>query len=151
MLEDPWPGAHATSCAQHGICDELWSASEPDAHAARLHNPALILGAKAGIDPNILWSIVKASSGNSATWAGGVKAILKDKLSPNFTVSLAFKDINLATDLAKELGVDLPVGSVTQRLLKEFCQNGFANEDILATIKVLESSSGASIRGQWRD
>ncbi len=112
---------------------------------------ALILGAKAGIDPNVLWDIVKTSSGNSATWTGGVKAILKDKLSPNFTVSLAFKDINLAADLAKELGVDLPMGSVTQRLLKEFCQSGFADEDILATIKILEDSSGASIRGQWRD
>ncbi len=112
---------------------------------------ALILGAKAGIDPNVLWNIVKTSSGNSATWTGGVKAILKNKLSPNFTVSLAFKDINLVADLAKELGVYLPMSSVTQRLLKEFCQSGFADEDILATIKVLEDSSGASIRGQWRD
>ena len=112
---------------------------------------ALILGAKAGIDPNILWDIVKTSSGNSATWEGGVKAILKDKLSPNFTVSLACKDINLAVDLAQELEVELPMGSVTQRLLKEFCQHGYADEDILATIKVLEGASGAAICGKWRD
>ena len=112
---------------------------------------ALVLGAKAGIDPSVLWRVVKTSSGNSATWTGGVKAILKDRLNPNFTVSLACKDIDLAADLAEELGVDLPMGSVAQRLLKEFLQNGFAEEDILATIKVLESSSGISIRGEWKD
>ncbi|MEC9248357.1 MAG: NAD(P)-dependent oxidoreductase [Pseudomonadota bacterium] len=112
---------------------------------------ALVLGAKAGIDPNVLWGIVKTSSGSSVTWIGGVKAILKDRLDPNFTVNLACKDIDLAADLAAEVGVDLPMASVAKQLLGEFRSNGFANEDILSTIKAFEGSAGVSVRGVWKD
>ena len=112
---------------------------------------ALALGAKAGLDPTILWNIVKSSSGSSAMWVGGVKAILKDRLNPNFTVDLACKDIGLATGLAKELGVELKMGSTAEKLLKEFQCDGFAQEDILATVKSLEKSTGVSIRGKWEE
>ena len=44
---------------------------------------ALILGAKAGVDPMQLWKIVKASSGGSFVWNGGTRAVLRDRLAPH--------------------------------------------------------------------
>ncbi len=112
---------------------------------------ALVLGAKAGIDPQVLWDIVRSSSGNSMTWEGGARAILRDRLAPTFTVDLACKDIGLATSMAEELGVDLEMIKKAEELLKGFQQNGFAKEDVLATVKSMESSTGIKLRGTWRE
>ncbi len=110
---------------------------------------ALVLGAKAGVDPNVLWNIVRTSSGNSMTWEGGGRAILRDRLAPSFTVDLACKDIGLATDLAREVGVDLTMIPTAERLLKNFQANGFAKEDVLATVKALEEAADVTVRGTW--
>lgn len=110
---------------------------------------ALVLGAKAGVDPNVLWNVVRTSSGSSMTWEGGARAILRDRLAPTFTVDLACKDIGLATDLANELDVDLTMVPTAERLLKDFQANGYAKEDVLATVKALEEAAGVVVRGTW--
>ena len=99
---------------------------------------AMVLGAKAGVDPNIIWQAVKASSGSSFVWESGTRAILRDKLAPTFTIDLASKDIGLAVDLGKEFGVPLKMGSAAQELIKHYQATGYAKEDVLATVKELE-------------
>ena len=112
---------------------------------------ALILGAKAGVDPNALWKIVKASSGNSFIWQSGTRAILRDRLAPTFTIDLACKDMGLATDLGAELDIPLTMASAAQGLLKAYQSGGFAQEDVLATIKALEQQTETTVRGTWDD
>lgn len=112
---------------------------------------AMVLGAKAGVDPNIIWQAVKASSGGSFVWESGTRAILRDKLAPTFTIDLASKDIGLAVDLGKEFGVPLKMGSATQELIKHYQATGYAKEDVLATVKELEKLTGTVVRGTWRE
>jgi 3-hydroxyisobutyrate dehydrogenase len=112
---------------------------------------AIVLGTKAGVDPNVLWQAVRASSGGSFTWESGTRAILRDRLAPTFTVDLARKDIGLATRLAQELGVPLTMGRVTEELINHYHANGYAREDVLATIKMLEQQAGITVRGTWKE
>ncbi len=112
---------------------------------------ALVLGAKAGVDPNVLWSIVKASSGGSFIWNSGTRAILRDRLAPTFTIDLARKDIGLATGLGDELQVPLKMAKMAEELIAGYQHNGYAQEDVLATIKELENITGTTVRGTWRD
>ena len=112
---------------------------------------ALVLGTKAGVDPNVLWSIVKASSGGSFIWNAGTRAILRDRLAPTFTIDLARKDIGLATGLADELQVPLKMAKLAEELIVGYQQTGYAQEDVLATIKELEKLTGTTVRGTWRD
>jgi len=114
-------------------------------------NEALMIGAKAGMDLVLLRDIVRASSGDSFAWIGGAIAVLKDKLPPRFTTTLACKDIGLAQELADETGVDASLGRLTYEMLKGYRDNGFAGEDILATIKAVEEKSGHVVRGTWHD
>lgn len=111
----------------------------------------IVLGAKAGVDPNVLWQVIKASSGGSFTWESGTRAILRDRLAPTFTIDLASKDIGLATGLAKELGVPLKMGEAAEELIRHYQANGYAKEDVLATIKELEKQVGTVVRGTWRE
>lgn len=112
---------------------------------------AMVLGAKAGVDPNIIWQAVKASSGGSFVWESGTRAILRDKLAPTFTIDLASKDIGLAVDLGKEFGVPLKMGSAANELIKFYQANGYAKEDVLATVKELEKQTGTTVRGTWKE
>ncbi len=110
---------------------------------------ALVLGAKAGVDPNVLWKIVRTSSGANFAWEYGARAILRDRLAPTFAVDLACKDVGLATQLAAELDVPLTMGTTAEALLRRYQGAGFAREDVLATVKVLEEASGVQVRGTW--
>jgi 3-hydroxyisobutyrate dehydrogenase-like beta-hydroxyacid dehydrogenase len=110
---------------------------------------ALVLGAKAGVDLNVLWKIVRASSGANFAWEYGARAILRDRLAPTFAVDLACKDIGLATEMAAELDVSLTMGTTVEALLRRYQGSGFAREDVLATVKALEEVAGVQVRGTW--
>lgn len=112
---------------------------------------AIVLGTKAGVDPNILWQAVKASSGGSFVWESGTRTILRDRLAPTFTIDLASKDISLATALAKEFAVPLKMGTAAEELIRHYQANGYAKEDVLATIKELEKLAGVVVRGTWKE
>lgn len=112
---------------------------------------AVVLGKKAGVDPNILWQAVKASSGGSFVWESGTRAILRDKLAPTFTIDLASKDISLATKLAEEFGVPLTMGKAAEGLILGYQTGGYAKEDVLATVKELEKQAGVTVRGTWKE
>jgi 2-hydroxymethylglutarate dehydrogenase len=112
---------------------------------------AIVLGTKAGVDPNILWQAVKASSGGSFVWESGTRTILRDRLAPTFTIDLASKDISLATALAKEFAVPLKMGTAAEELIRHYQANGYAKEDVLATVKELEKLAGVVVRGTWKE
>ncbi len=107
----------------------------------------LLLGTRAGVDPMVLREVIQASSGASSVWDGATLAILRDRLAPSFTTSLASKDIGLAVDLAHELDIPVPMGEHTQGLLTGYRDNGFADEDLLATVRALEEQADFMVRG----
>lgn len=108
---------------------------------------ALLLGVRAGVDPTVLRDVVQASSGASFVWDSGTRAILRDRLAPSFTTTLGCKDIGLAVDLARELDVPIPMGAHTASLLTDYRDNGFADEDLLATVRALEEQADFVVRG----
>jgi len=59
-----------------------------------------------------------------------------------FDVHMTQKDISLAMDLSKELGVALPTTSVANDILKETREMGLADKDFAIIYKVLERMSG---------
>ena len=64
---------------------------------------------------------------------------------------LAAKDVTLATALAREFGVEVPMGSLSEHLLTAYRDGGFAAEDLLATVKGVEEQAGIVVRGRGPD
>lgn len=112
---------------------------------------AIVLGGKAGLDPVVLRDLVSSSSGASSAWDNATRVILKDRLRPTFTVELAAKDIGLAQDLATEQGVETPMGAAAHAVIRGFLESGYADEDLIATVKAVEERSGFLVRGTWHD
>lgn len=109
---------------------------------------ALVVGTKAGVDPNVLRDVVKAASGASFAWDHASRAILRDRLEPPaFTVALAAKDISLATALADDAGVTTPMARLAEELIAGQLDR-LGAEDVLAVVKVLEEDAGARVRGR---
>jgi 3-hydroxyisobutyrate dehydrogenase-like beta-hydroxyacid dehydrogenase len=108
---------------------------------------ALVVGAKAGIDPEVLREVVKAGSGGSSVWEFATRAVLADKLAPRFTVALASKDIGLATALADEVGVDVAMGQMARRLIHQYRDADHGGEDVFGLVRMIEEQAGVIVRG----
>jgi 3-hydroxyisobutyrate dehydrogenase-like beta-hydroxyacid dehydrogenase len=108
---------------------------------------ALVLGVKAGLDPDTIYEVVRVSTGTSFAFETGVPKILARDFTPGGTVDITFKDQELETAFAKQLGVPLLLANVTQQLYQMARTAGLNKEDGLAVVKVLEQLAGVEVRG----
>jgi 2-hydroxy-3-oxopropionate reductase len=64
--------------------------------------------------------------------------MIKRTFAPGFRIELHQKDLNLALEGAKSLGVSLPNTSTTQQLFNSCAANGGAKDDHSGLVKALE-------------
>jgi 3-hydroxyisobutyrate dehydrogenase len=108
---------------------------------------ALVLGVKAGLDPQAIYDVVRVSTGNSFAFEMRVPRILKRDFTPGGTVDISFKDQELETAFAKQLGVPVLLANVTQQVYQMARAAGFNKEDGSAVVKVLERLAGVTVGG----
>jgi 3-hydroxyisobutyrate dehydrogenase-like beta-hydroxyacid dehydrogenase len=108
---------------------------------------ALVMGVKAGLDPRTIYDVIRVSTGTSFAFETGVPKILARDFSPGGTVDITYKDQELETSFAKQLGVPLLLANVTQQLYQMARAAGYNKEDGLAVVKVLERLAGVHVGG----
>ena len=108
---------------------------------------ALVLGVKAGLDPQKIYDVVRVSTGTSYAFEQGVPRILRRDFAPGGTVDITYKDQELETAFAKQLGVPLIMANVTQQLYQMARAAGLNKEDGLAVVKILEKLAGVQVGG----
>jgi 2-hydroxymethylglutarate dehydrogenase len=106
-----------------------------------------VLGVKAGLDPKTIYDVVRVSTGTSYAFEAGVPKILARDFSPGGTVDITYKDQELETGFAKQLGVPLLLANVTQQVYQMARAAGLNKEDGLSVIKVLERLAGVQVKG----
>jgi 2-hydroxymethylglutarate dehydrogenase len=104
-----------------------------------------VLGVKAGIDPQVLYDVIKISTGNNWTLQQYPHTVLKRNFEPGFKVSLAYKDINLALNMAKENGLNLPMGNQVKNDLETAVSAGLSDKDVNVVILNLEKGTGIQV------
>jgi 3-hydroxyisobutyrate dehydrogenase-like beta-hydroxyacid dehydrogenase len=108
---------------------------------------ALIMGVKAGLDPQTIYDVVRVSTGTSHAFETGVPRVLARDFAPGGTIDITYKDQELETAFAKQLGVPLMLANVTQQLYQMARAAGLNKEDGMAVIKVLEKLAGVQVGG----
>ncbi len=106
---------------------------------------ALVLGVKAGLDPQTIYDVVRVSTGTSFAFETRVPRMLRRDFSPGGTVDISFKDQELETAFAKQLGVPVLLANVTQQVYQMARAAGFNKEDGSAVLKVLERLAGVKV------
>jgi len=90
---------------------------------------ALTVTERAGIDPKELVTAIENNACRSGVSDIKLKAIIARDFDPNFSLMNMLKDSRLALDLAKRLGVQLPLAQTVNQQLVEADSKGWAQED----------------------
>src|SRR5579859_1281663 len=105
------------------------------------------MGVKAGMDPVALWEAVRQGvSGRRPTFDGLLEQFLPGKYDPaNFALKLATKDVKLATELGRELGVPMRICNLAYAEMSEACNRGWEGRDSRVVMLLQEERAGVTI------
>ncbi len=102
----------------------------------------MALGLKAGVD---MEKVVQALAGGAAgSWVLNYRAanMIKNEYPLGFRVRLHRKDLAIAMETARELGVFLPVTALVEQIENGLIATGFGDEDVSAVARTIRKSSG---------
>ena len=125
------------------LCNNLLSAT-----ALAVSSEAMVMGVKAGLDPQVMLDVINAGSGrNSATQDKFPRSILPRAFDYGFSTGLMYKDLRLCLEEAERLGVPMWVApAVRQIWLQAFHELG-PESDFTAIIKCIERLAQVEVRG----
>jgi len=104
---------------------------------------AFVMGAKGGLDPEVMVAAVNAGSGrNSATESKFPLAVLTRSFDYGAEMHILMKDIDLAIAQGEELGVPMWVCQAARLVFKHAMGKGAAKEDLTAIVKYVERDAG---------
>ena len=106
------------------------------------------MGVKAGVDPLALWAAVRQCSlGRQRTFDRLGKQFLQGVFEPpDFALKLALKDVTLATELGREMGVPMRVAELARADMLEALNRGWAERDSRAPMLLQEERAGVQIK-----
>jgi len=109
-------------------------------------NEGMVLATKAGVPPELMLEVLNNSAAKSGLISFKAPYILDRNFTTNFSTKWMHKDIGMALDNGKRLGVPLPVTSLTHQMFQAAMSKGTAEEDFCSTIKVLEDLAGVQVK-----
>jgi len=109
----------------------------------------LVMGAKAGLDADIMVDVINKSSGRSfVTEAFVAKPVLNREFNFGFRMELMSKDMRLALEEAEGLGATMFTCSAAKQLYAYAMAHGGGPSDVTTLIKVLEQWAGTTVEGK---
>jgi 3-hydroxyisobutyrate dehydrogenase len=105
------------------------------------------MGVKAGVDPLELWAAVRQCSlGRMRTFDRLGNQFLQGKFEPpDFALKLAHKDVTLATELGREIGVPMRIANLTHAEMTEALGRGSGERDSRSFMLLQEERAGVDI------
>ena len=114
----------------------------------------LTLGVKAGVEAEALWQCVRrgALGRMSSLHEGMPRTVFRGTFEPpSFLLSLARKDISLATELGREFDVPMPVANLAEQTAIECLNRGWGDLDSSITFLLQEEAAGVEVRAPQVD
>jgi 3-hydroxyisobutyrate dehydrogenase-like beta-hydroxyacid dehydrogenase len=117
--------------------------------ALSIASEALVLGTKAGLDPDVLLEVINSGSGGSnATMTKIPKFVLTRSFDFGFAIGLSAKDIRLCLEESDALGVPMIVGGAVRQLLTVAKSDLGPDADLTEIIKPIEGWAGVTVAGK---
>jgi 3-hydroxyisobutyrate dehydrogenase-like beta-hydroxyacid dehydrogenase len=124
------------------LCNNLLSAT-----AMAITSEAVVMGAKAGLDPKVMIDVINAGSGrNTATQDKFPRCILPRTFDFGFTNMLMHKDVKLCVEEAEAMGVPMWVGSAVRQVWAYTLNRHGPDTDFTTIIKTLEEWAGVEAK-----
>ncbi len=100
------------------------------------------LGIKAGLDMDKVLQAVGSGAAQSWTLTNRSGNMIKNSYPLGFKVKLHRKDLNIALEIARELGVTLPLAAYVEQVETGLIARGHEDEDMSALARSIRQQSG---------
>lgn len=109
---------------------------------------ALVLGAKAGVDPEAIFQAIRGGLAGSTVLEAKAPMVLDGNFKPGFKIDLHIKDLSNALETAKEIGVPLMLTSQVMEILQALKVDGKGQSDHSAIVQFYEKLAHFEARKQ---
>jgi len=100
---------------------------------------AMVLGMKAGLDPQMIVDLITAGAGNSRVFELRAPMTAKGRYDDvTMKISVWDKDMHVIGDYARKIRVPTPIFNATKGIYLKAMKSGFGNSDTAAVCAVLE-------------
>ena len=108
----------------------------------------MLIGAKAGLDMEILAKLIPISASSSSTVNRAVEVLLDGTFASNGTLDIVAKDLHLACQLARDVQAPSRIGDIVDDVLQRAQAQGWGKEGFPVVARILEQMAGADIRSK---
>ena len=109
---------------------------------------AVVMGVKSGLDPKVMIDVINSGSGmNTASRDKFPRAVLPRSFDFGFATGLMVKDVRLALEEMKSLGLKMEVAEAVGRLWEVVIREMGADSDFTSAIKPIEKAAGVVVGG----
>jgi putative dehydrogenase len=110
---------------------------------------AMVLGLKAGLDPETVLDMVRAGAGNSRVFELRAPLMVRERYDdPTMKISVWQKDMAVISEFARELGCPTPLFGATVPIYNKAMKTGHAEHDTAAVCAVLEKMARVKRRAK---
>ena len=106
----------------------------------------MLVAAKAGIDLDTLARIVPVSAGQSRTFDNIARGVFPGTFAAGGTLDIVAKDVELACQLARDVGAPAALGALASDIYKRAQAQGWGQEGFPVVARVLEAMAGTELR-----
>lgn len=106
---------------------------------------ALVLGSKAGVDPEIILNVLGGGLAQTRVMDMRGPTMIRHDFTPGFKARLHRKDLNIVLQAARENGVTLPVTALVDQMFTKLVASDKGDLDHSALLTVIEELSGHSL------
>jgi 3-hydroxyisobutyrate dehydrogenase-like beta-hydroxyacid dehydrogenase len=114
-------------------------------------NESFVLAAKAGVPPRLLLDIINNSAARSGMVSAKAPMVFERNFEPHFSVKWLEKDMDLMLQSAAEMNVPAPVTALSKQMLRAAMAQGYGEDDICGSIRVLEALAGCRVTADLVD
>jgi 3-hydroxyisobutyrate dehydrogenase-like beta-hydroxyacid dehydrogenase len=106
----------------------------------------MLVAAKAGIDLATLARIVPVSAGQMRTFDNIPRGVFPGSFAAGGTLDIVAKDVELAVELARDVGAPAALGALASDFYKRAQAQGWGQEGFPVVARVLEALAGVELR-----
>lgn len=106
---------------------------------------ALVFAAKAGADPARVREALMGGFANSRILEVHAERMIKRTFAPGFRIRLHQKDLNLALNSAREMGMSLPNTAIAQQMFSAVAAAGGSDLDHSALVQAIERLAASQV------
>lgn len=112
---------------------------------------SLVLGAKAGVDPEVLYDVIAASGVRSPLFKNSARLILDRRFKDTGShIDTMYKDLGITMAMAKDNGVAMFTTAAAFELFRAG-KSLFPEEDNWCIVKLLEQIAGVEVKGNAKE